>query len=382
MNRVIIFVLILVCSAPTWALDDDHLTKAKQCINKGVLYLRASQNDDGSWFAQPGPAVTAMVLQAMIQQSGSDVSKDPAMQKALAYIMNSRHDNGAIHRGALTNYNTAICLSTLARITGRDDMDQTITQAQQYLIGLQWQGQKDPANLPVDKNHPYYGGAGYGRHGRPDLSNTQIMLQGLHDSGLSSDDPAFVRALVFISRCQGTEANDMFAARIKNDGGFIYATSIDKNHIGEPQSMAGEDAVQINTVPVSQLRTYGSMTYAGFKSYLYANIKRNDPRVIDAHNWIRTHYTLTHNPGMPDELKHHGYYYYLITFSRALSAWGDTHIQTPDSVKHDWANDLIDTLANLQRKDGSWTNPADRWMEGNADLVTAYGLLALQQAIK
>jgi len=36
----------------------------------------------------------------------------------------------------------------------------------------------------------------------------------------------------------------------------------------------------------------------------------------------------------------------------------------------------------LQRPDGSWVNEADRWMEGDPNLVTAYSVIALQIATK
>jgi squalene-hopene/tetraprenyl-beta-curcumene cyclase len=124
------------------------------------------------------------------------------------------------------------------------------------------------------------------------------------------------------------------------------------------------------------------MTYAGFKSYLYARLDRDDPRVRDALKWIRNHYTLEHNPGMPENQKLHGYYYYLMVFSRALDAWGATYIETPDGKQHDWANELIDKLAAIQNADGSWQNKADRWMEGDTNLVTCYALIALQHALR
>lgn len=133
---------------------------------------------------------------------------------------------------------------------------------------------------------------------------------------------------------------------------------------------------------VSRLRCYGSMTYAGFKSYIYANLDRDDQRVVAAHDWLRRHYTLDENPGMGMQ----GYYYYLVTMSRALDAWGSTTITplnrdgTPAEPR-DWANDLIAKIASLQRPDGSFVNESDRWMEGDPVLVTAYALLALQHAI-
>ena len=55
-----------------------------------------------------------------------------------------------------------------------------------YLHTLQWQiGMIDPQGNKITKDHPYYGGVGYGKHGRPDLSNTQLMIEALHESGSS-----------------------------------------------------------------------------------------------------------------------------------------------------------------------------------------------------
>lgn len=214
------------------------------------------------------------------------------------------------------------------------------------------------------------------------MSNTQMMLQGLHESGLDCNDPAFQRALVFIARCQASDTNDAsFRDKLSNDGGFIYATSIDKDHIGVPQSQAGEQTLdKPGDGPVTVLRSYGSMTYAGFKSYLYANLQRDDPRVTAALDWIKHNYALDRNPGMPEKTAQAGHYYYLHTFAKAFDAWGRATITLADGQKRDWANDLVDQLARTQSQDGSWVNPADRWMESDRNLVTAYALLALTAA--
>ena len=50
-------------------------------------------------------------------------------------------------------------------------------------------------------------------------------------------------------------------------------------------------------------------------------------------------------------------------------------------AKVDWQNDLADKLAELQKADGSWSNDADRWMEGDPRLVTAFALIALNNAL-
>ena len=365
------------------ALDDAHWRQAESVIDRGIAYLRTTHNDDGAWSPKPGPAVTALIVAAMLDQPdiGPD---DPQVAKAIDYILARQRPDGSIHDGILANYNTSICLMALSRVNYRSDVADAIRKAQAFLKGIQWVDQDDPHGKAVDPSHPFYGGVGYGKHGRPDLSNTQLMLEALYQSGMDCDDPAFVRAMVFITRCQGTKANDLNADKIVPDGGFIYATSIDKDHIGVPQSQADPEATDeaLRGRPVSGLRTYGSMTYAGFKSYLYANLSRDDRRVLDAYHWIRANYTLDRNPGLPEPHKRQGYYYYLTTFARALDAWKSSTITTLDGRPHDWANDLVDKLAALQREDGSWLNDQNRWMEGDPNLVTGYALTALNVVVR
>ncbi len=364
------------------ALDESHWLAADRAIDRGIAYLRGTQNDDGSWSPEPGPAITAMIVSAMLDRP--DIStNDPAVQKALTYILSKCKPDGGVHDGMLENYNTAICLGALARVHDQPGVAGVIVKAQDYLRDLQWHDQTDASGKAVDLSHPFYGGAGYGHHGRPDLSNTQIMLEGLRQSGLDSNDPAFQRALVFILRCQGSNANTDFGDLIVQDGGFIYATSINKDLVGVPQSMASPEMIDEAKEgrPVSGLRTYGSMTYAGFKSLIYADLDRADQRVADAFGWIRNNYTLDWNPGLPEPQKMQGYYYYLVTFSRALDAWGVDRVKTTDGADRDWANDLVAKVTALQRADGSWTNEADRWMESDPNLVTAYALTALLGAM-
>lgn len=369
-------------AAPARALDDEHWRKADAAIERGIAYLRSTQNSDGSWTPQPGPAITALIVAPMLDRPDI-TADDPAVDKALQYILAQVQDDGGIHSGILANYNTSIALATLSRVSNRPDVAQAVAGAQQFLRNLQWHNQPGPTGEPVSPDHPFYGGAGYGNHGRPDMSNTQMMLEGLYQSGLDCNDPAFQRALVFIARCQGIESNDMFGDEIENDGGFIYATSIDSDHIGVPESKASPEMIDEAKAgrPVSGLRTYGSMTYAGFKSYIYANLDRDDPRVTQALDWIRRHYTLDHNPGMPEAINQQGLYYYYMTFARAMDAWGSTTITIADGEQRDWANDLVDALIERQNPDGSWTNEADRWMEGDPNLVTAYALIALTEAM-
>ena len=372
------------------ALDDVHQKKAAEVIARGVAYLRASQgkavdqagkpvtSDPGCWSPGPGPAITAFAVEVLLNEPDVKID-DPAVQKALAYIVSKVKPDGSIHDGILENYNTSICLSALTRVRDQPGMAERVKKAQDFLRSIQWAGQKDPAGRVIDETHPWYGGTGYGKEGRPDLSNLQTTIQGLYDSGMDCKDPVFQRALVFLTRCQGTPANNLLGDRIVADGGAIYATSSSKDKIDEPESKAG---ILESEDGKNRLQTYGSMTYALFKCYLYAQMDRTDPRVVDAYKWIQKHWNLEANAGMPKGQETQGYYNYLLTLSRALKAWGSPTLTTSDGKIHDWASELVDKLAALQKPDGSFSNAADRWQEGDPNLVTCYALIALQTATR
>jgi squalene-hopene/tetraprenyl-beta-curcumene cyclase len=212
----------------------------------------------------------------------------------------------------------------------------------------------------------FYGGAGYGgKNSRPDLSNTTFFMEALRETGLPADDPALQKALVFVSRCQNlkSEFNDQAWADKVNDGGFIYTAA------NGGSSFAGQEAN-------GGLRSYAGMTYAGLKSMIYAGLTPDDPRVKAALGYIEKHYTLDENPGMGQA----GLYYYYHTFAKALALLDRPSLTDAAGQKHDWRSELTAALAKRQNRDGSWVNPADRFLEGDPNLVTAYGLLALAYA--
>lgn len=383
--------LALATADRAGALDEAHYRAARAMIDKSISYLRDQQDPaTGGWSVpEKGPklpAITGLVLNGMLMEPDIDAN-DPTVARGVDFILSFQQPNGGIYDGILANYNTALCVSALSRVN-TERTGAAIEKAIPFLRGLQWS--EDSNQLPgetdkVDRSHPFYGGVGYGKDSRPDNSNLNLMLQALHDAGVDCDDEAFQRAVVFLQRTQMLdEVNDLPLADGSRQGGFIYATGQNAQTAGQGESKAGtiEETLDDGT-KVSRLRAYGSITYAGFKSYIYANLQRDDPRVVAAYDWIRRNYTLAENPGMGTD----GYYYYLVTFSRALDAWGIPTIEADEepgagrTASHDWANDLIDALGALQNPDGSFRSVDDRWMESDPVLITAYALLALQHAI-
>lgn len=360
-------------------VDQAHRRKAKAILQKAYDYLRAQQNEDGSWLPQPGPAVTGLVVTGMLQSPSID-RYDPAVKKGIQYILSKQRPNGGIYTQILANYNTSICLAALAQVRkDAQGIQKVIEKAQEFLISLQWYDEKGPRGNPITKEHPWYGGIAYGTGGgRPDLSNTHLMLEALYASGADCSSAVFDRAMTFVTRLQGTKANTMYGDEIQPNGGFIYAIAKSEKRIGVPETEVEPPTVE-GPRGKSRLRTYGSMTYAGFKSYVYATkLGPNDPRVQDALGWIKRNYTVEENPPMGGA----GYYYYLQVFAKALHAWGDPVLKLADGRKVNWAEDLIEQAAKLQRNNGSFVNSrSSRWMEDEPVLCTAYMVQALQHAL-
>jgi len=343
--------------------------QAQQAIQRGLEFLKAAQADDGGWrgFESCDPAITALVVKCFAQ-SPDYGPEHPLVRKAYAFILRHQQEDGGIYipDQGLHNYYTSVAVMAL-HLSADEQVRAAVAKAQKYLVGLQWDEGEDYAPSAV-----FYGGAGYGQGKRPDLSNTQMMLEALHESGLAPEHPVYKKALVFISRCQMLpETNDQEFAK-GGDGGFIYSPA------NGGESKAGSDERGGRRV----LRCYGSMTYAGFKSMLYAGLERGDPRVRAAIDWISRNYTLDANPNMPEAQAKEGLFYFYHVFARAMHAWGEDAIIDAAGNRHDWRQELCAKLVSLQHADGSWSNTEDRWMESNPNLVTAYSVLALQTALQ
>jgi squalene-hopene/tetraprenyl-beta-curcumene cyclase len=348
--------------------------RAQELIDRGLAYLKSQQKPDGGWQNENDPpAMTAIVLRAFVRDAKYDAKTD-FVAKGYDKLLSYQLENGGIYKDLLANYNTAIAVSALSAAED-PAFKERIDKAVAYLKGLQWT-ERTPDPGPkgeriADEKNPWYGGWGYGRSGRPDGSNMQLAVDALKDAGLKPEDPAFQAAVKFASRMQNSsESNDQPWAG--DDGGFVYTPA------NNGESMAGD-----TTAPDGrrELRSYGSMTYAGLKSMIYAGLSKDDPRVKAAWAWITKNWTLDENPGMRlgDPAKaQHGLYYYYHTLARALNAYDQPVLTDPQGRKHDWRVELVEKLASLQKEDGRWAGDK-RWMEENPVLVTSYVVLALQE---
>lgn len=336
----------------------DQSERYASMVQQAIRFLEIKgQADDGSFSGSTGPAVTALVTTGLLRH-GRTVD-DPTVKQALAYIEQFVQPDGGIYQleSRHRNYETSLAVMSLTEANKDGRYDQKIDRATKFLKGIQWDEDEGK-----ERSDLAYGGAGYGSHSRPDLSNTSFFIEALREAGVSEDDESIQAALVFVSRCQNLESeHNVTPFATKNpDGGFYYTSAAGGS------SQAGE-------TPSGGLRSYGSMTYAGLKSMIFAGVGPDDPRVKAAVDWIRQHYSLQQNPGMGDA----GLYYYYHTFAKALDALGTDQLTDDQGNQHDWRTELINHLAELQDSDGSWVNGNPRWLEGDRNLVTGYVLLAL-----
>lgn len=333
----------------------------QQVVSKAVSFLRTEgQAADGSFSGKAGTGPTSLVVSGLL--SVGQTPNDPMVAKALKFLEANIREDGGIYaeNSRHKNYETCIAVVCLSKANSDGKYDAILKKADKFLRDLQWDEGEGKTASDME-----YGGAGYDSKGRPDMSNTSFFIEALKSAGAGEDDEAIQRALKFVSRCQNLEnaANDSPVATKVNDGGFFYTIG------GGGESKAGGDAT-------AGLRSYGSMTYAGLKSMIYAGVDKEDKRVKAALDFLKKNYDLESNPGMGKS----GLFYYYHTMSKALDAMGEAKFVDAKGVSHDWKKELFAELKETQQENGSWVNTDSRWMEGDPNLVTGYALLALGYA--
>lgn len=346
-------------------------------ISKGLRFLLEKQNKaDGSWSTPDEPAITALVLTAFAADPSRKTPGElpEEVEKGYQFLLSKVKPDGGIYSKGRANYNTSIALTALS-FNARPEFEKVILDARRFVVGQQNDfGDKGATDNEFD------GGIGYGKPGadkppRADLSNTHFALEALYYSKRVFDDKAgpedkqndlnWGAAIKFVERCQNLPAsNDQKWASddAQNKGGFIY----------EPGATKAEEV----KLPDGRtaMRSYGSISYAGMLSFIYAGLTPDDPRILAALQWLGENYTLQENPGIGQE----GLFYYYHTMAKAMAVAGLTELKTKDGKTVDWRRELGRHLLNIQRPDGSWLNGTGRWMENDAVLVTAYTLLALE----
>ncbi len=304
--------------------------QVRAAIDHGVKYLKSQQHANGGWseldmLGQHG-GVSALCTLALLN-SGVEPS-DPAMQRALDYL-----------RKVDTKRTYVVSLQTMVFARAEPEKDRMLIRRNvQWLESTQLH---EPAWSKGGWTYPdpRIGG------GSCDNSNSQFALLALYEAervGVAAGDQTWRLAKTYWEQCQ-----------VPQDGSWQYS-----------RSMPGST---------------GSMTCAGITSLVIASDRvqqRGDARVVGDHieccqprntgdtdrvekamQWLGSHYSVAHNPGVDggDNL-----YYYLYGLERAgrLTAhrfltWTD---KTGKTHRADWYREGAEFLIRKQDSlSGFWT---------------------------
>jgi hypothetical protein len=319
--------------SPGPVLSEETQAQINAAIEKGLAYLRNTQNWDGSWGSGNRVGTTSLAVLSFLGHGISET--DPDVKAGIDYLLTKVRPDGSIYEGHQT-YETSLAIMALAR-TNNPAYKTVIENAKDWLVKSQW----DESCLweSVDKSNWYYGGFGYGSWSRPDLSNTQFALVALKAAGLSEGDETW------------DKAENFFLKRVQNaDGGFTYTPG------------GG---------------SYGSMTAAGIWALRLCDVPAEDGRVEDALKWFDTYYDYDSNPQAGSSW----YHYYLWSAAKAfiLSDVTDRYgLKTPTNPEDEkgWYYDFATHLVSTQATDGCW------YSSGCGDLCdTSFALLVLEREL-
>ena len=419
-SALLLAALLLPLATPAPAADfpPDLAADARAAIDRGAAWLAAQQQPGGVFGSPEAPAVSALALWAL--HAADPDRYAPAVSSAADFVLSNAQPDGSIWKrpapgvrgGGLANYNTAVCLQALHSL-GRPDLVPLLLQTRRYLAGAQYiSGElRGGIGYAPDQPRPY-----------ADLSNSAMVYdamratQNLEDLRAAADpkvDLDWEAAQAFLAQVQNlpTVNKNPWCSQDEDDrGGFIYTPAAGPARPPKPApeasaerprppvpapavpEVSGVSGVSVPPAPAPAvpsvpsipsppapvtLRSYGSMTYAGLLSLVYANVAKDDPRVVSAMDWATRHWSLDENPGQGQE----GLFYFFMILTKCLDVYGDELVVLPDGTQVPWRQEVVRKLVSLQTPEGSWANASNRFWEADPVLVTSYSLLTLTRAL-
>ena len=369
--------------------------KLVAAYGRAADWLVGQQDASGAWkVGEPGkeaPSIsyTGLIVSALAEAPADVKAKyKDAVAKGVAFIASKQNADGSFGEGPagawLKVYTTSISLMAIS--LAAPDKKDAIGNARGYLKNNQLKEGIDKGSLGYgDKEPKFEDGKLVEKSSIPNLSTTGFAAEGMARSGLPKDDQFWKLVVEYVEKCQNnseTNKDPALLARLKekglsigDDGGLFYSADPKDTKAG---------TVKITDKEIIQ--SYGSMTYDGIKAYIYAGLKRDDPRVKAALDWVRKNYSVEAHPGFGfDQGKRThimGLFYYYLMMARAFDALGEKTFKTFDGVDHKWANELGGQLLKVQKEEKMWVNENPRWQESSPLLVTSYVLNVLNAVMK
>ena len=316
-----------------------------------MRWLWSQQSDDGGWHSKTygllrsGQSLTPFVLDAllatqtpfMLDQLLSIPQQASNLDRAFEFLKRNTNAAGSLGLSDSAapdypNYATGLAVRVAARLKRDASKWIACLRAQQFTEENGW-----------TRSDPAYGAWGMGGErrrppeaGHVDLAMTRYVLEGLAAAGISGPDPAIVKAVVYLNRCQNS------------DGGFFFSTvNLDTNKAGEVNG---------------KYRSYGTTTCDGLLALRAAGLVANDPSIARAKEWLKKNHLEERAPGFDIEPARMGWsdglrFYYAAAITRAM----------PE----------LPVILPAQRADGSFANGNNLVKEDDPLLATAFAIRVL-----
>jgi squalene-hopene/tetraprenyl-beta-curcumene cyclase len=352
--------------------------EGEAAARKALKWLESKQHEEGHWSNSQWPALSALPVWAL--SLSPEFRESDAVKRGVDFLLSKAKDNGGIYvepsmfqkGGGMSNYNTAIAMVGL-HLSGIEKARPTVLKARRFVAGAQHLG-----------GDVYHGGFGYDaqtKRAYADLSNTYIALEGLKLTE-STEDLRTEGEKVEINK----EAAAQFVSSIQNrkesnPAEWVSEHPEDKDGFAyRPDDSRG--LVRKVADGKESFRSFGSMTYAGMLSLIYADVDRDDPRIKSAFDWAIRNWTVQENMPAGQE----GYYYFINVLAKSMATYGQDSFVRENGQEVNWRVEIINELLKRQRIDengnGYWVNDNNRYWEGDAVLSTSYALIALQIALQ
>lgn len=392
-----VLTLFYACGSSSSQKPQEKPLNLEESYIKAADWLVKNQSDKGaveveiSGKKNESVSVTSLTVYAFAKAPAKIRDKySKNIDSGIKYILSKQANDGSWAESPANDkrtYATSLALMALCAVN-KEKYAEQIKKAQTLLRSLQ------------AVEGLFAGGHGYGdigikmKNGKPvpvksdkaDMSTTSFGSEAMKESEYK--DKEYWEGIVkFAQKCQNTSENmdpewkaELEKAGIKpsDDGGGFYTPDVKSI---ENYSVTDKDKKVINS--------YGSMTYALVKTYIYAGLAKDDHRVKAAIDWIRANYTVDYHPGFPyetvprkDAKRQQGLYYYYMMMARCLDVLEENPFVTKDGKKHNWPKEIGEKLIAAQKQDGSFINDNPRWWEGYPAVVTPYVLTIYDTLMK
>ena len=265
-----------------------HQEAINQAIENGCAWLQGMQIqydaggvEYGYW--NPGwsayAAGTGMAVLALISQWEPQVFNDPMeddehIRRGINYLLANQQGDGTW--GGNQNYQVSAAIWGLAALFEKlppgspsiGPVQAAVDAAKSWLVASQWDesclwGSVNPSD------YFYYGGFGYGSHSRPDLSNSQFALVALKAAHLDPLSDTWGKAILYVENCQ---------YKYHGDGGMWYTPDYPVWGSGSTGSMTGAGvwAYRLCGVPAGDSRVQNALGWLS-SNYTYTQNAAGDP---------------------------------------------------------------------------------------------------------